>query len=172
MTVILPAYRDLVKFGSSWAMLPPWRDLAGWQWLGGQVLQESGGIASARHYDASIDPNKYDDGMHEDYASYGLMQIEGFTIKNYLHLSRDTQVDYSFLYYPVQNLSWGLRVLTENLTEYHEDVDRALAAYNGGSRGAEINPDAPQQYPGRSLGMLVDQTYVEAVYAKALTLKE
>ena len=119
-----------------------------------QCLQESSGNPFARHYDSLVDPDKHDAGDFEEWASYGLFQIEGITFRRMQNLAPGTVINYAdILGRPLLNLSIALRILKENLSITGQNVERALAMYNGGPRGAADD----------GTGKLVDQAYPDVI---------
>lgn len=146
-------YRGIFDASAAFVGLPPWGQYPAGVWLEAQCLQESSGNAAARHYDAPVDPDKHDSGDFEEWASYGLFQIEGITFRRMLHFAPGTTINFAdVLGRPLFNLALALRILKENLS-LTGTVDGALAAYNGGPRGAQRGDD----------GKLVRQDYVDAV---------
>jgi soluble lytic murein transglycosylase-like protein len=88
-------------------------------------------------------------------CSYGLMQIMLETACSIGFAMRPEQ-----LFVPEVNLEYGSTYLRQLLDRYHGDVQKALAAYNGGP-GAVVNGP-----PYRT------QDYVNAVYRRANRLGE
>lgn len=138
--------RPVIDAVAAWVGLPSWTyhnadPFTGSEWLEGLILHESSGDPMAVHHDAAPDDL--------DHTSFGLMQIEGVTAKA-LGCS-----DFNILFLPLTNISFGLRVLTANLTETGGDVATALARYNGGGHGNPVG------------GPFRNQSYVDAVARNA-----
>lgn len=150
-------YRAVFDACADLVVLPPWGPYRPGVWLEMQCLQESGGNPAARHYDAPPDKkfgDAHDAGDFEEWASFGLFQIEGRTFRQMYHFAPQVVINYAdMLGRPLLNLAVALRIHKENLFTYAGSVERALAAYNGGPSGA--NDDGT--------GNLVRQDYVEAV---------
>ncbi len=126
------------------------------------VIQvESSWNPRARRYESGKDAregNKRDDGEWEINASWGLMQIMGYTARQ---LGFPRQWPFDLLYSPELNIYLGCKLL-RLLLDRVERVARmnalsplavALARYNGGPRG---NP--------RKDGTLRNQHYVNKVF--------
>lgn len=129
--------------------------------LEGLILTESSGNPRARRYephqdrkdrrDAPQDPDTagVDDGDLEDDASYGLCQVMGYNVRALSGVPAGTPMRFGWLYLPVINIAFGLRILHGELsavraevaagkTPAGRDVDRALARYNGGPTGDDL----------------------------------
>lgn len=114
-------------------------------WLEALVMQESSGDPTLRRYEAHHD--RVSDGDHagaddvraEDDASWGPMQCLGSNVKNILGMDRDARVRcFDALSFWPLGMAFGLWVLRETLEHAQGDVARALARYNGGTRGDEL----------------------------------
>ena len=133
------------------------------EWWEGVIFAESGGDPNAFRYEAHQDrvadgdqPGQ-DDGTREDDKSYGLTQLMGYNARMMCGVPPGTRMDFSFLLFPLANLAFGLRLLTQELAITQGDVPRALARYNGGSTGTSLVPG-----PDGSL-VLRRQEYVDRV---------
>lgn len=136
------------------------------EWLEGLILAESAGNPKARRYEPhqdtgvrkvrELDPDSpdIDDGLLEDDASYGLMQVMGYNVRQLCGVAKGTPMNFGFLYLPITNLSFGLRILTAELQATRGDVSRALARYNGGPTGETLQPN----------GKMRLEAYVRRVY--------
>ena len=153
-------WRDVVVASARHAGLPGLAEYDGGLVLEAVCLTESSGNPRARHWDPEIDPNCVDDGDYEVHASYGLFQIEGLTALALVGVSRDTRMDFTWLYRPLVNIALGTRVLVESLEAFggaDRSMAAALAAYNGGAWGARVS----------AAGRLNDQAYVDRVLINA-----
>lgn len=153
MSLPTARYRPAFEALAGLASLPPWTHpdygiVPPGVYLEAQCLQESSGDPKARHYDEKRDTGGFDSGDHEEWASFGLFQIEGSTARGLL----PGLTDFSVLYLPGLNIACAVRLLADNVSAYGS-VDRALAAYNGGAWGAKYDPHYK----------LNNQTYVDAV---------
>jgi len=133
------------------------------EWFEALVLGESGGDPKAIRYEAHQDrvadgdqPGQ-DDGTREDDKSYGLTQLMGYNARMLCGVPPRTRMDFSFLFLPLANLAFGLRLLAEELAITGGDVARALARYNGGPSGTSLVPG-----PDGSL-VLRRQEYVDRI---------
>jgi len=159
------------------AGLPSW-EVHGDLFLPGElleavVLQESAGHPAARRYephqdragrrDASEDADRpgADDGLFEDDASYGLMQVMGYNARRIVGASPGTPLNFGFLLRAQAGLAFGLRILVDELEATGGDVPRALARYNGGPTGDVLEPQ----------GTMRRQVYVDGVEAKAFLVR-
>lgn len=172
-------YRPLIDACALQVGLPPWGDLRPGEWLEGLVLQESGGQPNARRYephqdrpgraDAASDGDRpdVDDGDLEDDASYGLMQVMGSNARRLCGVPLGSPMRFGFLFLPITNLAFGLRILTAELVATQGSVVRALCRYNGGPTGDALVPDA------RS-GQLIfrRQEYADGVHLHARAARE
>jgi soluble lytic murein transglycosylase-like protein len=126
------------------------------------VRVESSGLPHAYRYEPAFydryladDPTYNTQSPRRVSASYGLMQV-----------MYSTAVKHGFggppeaLFMPVVGIAYGCRVLSFNLTRCHNDLDLALAAYNGGLRRAK-HPLAPDL-----------ARYVEKVKSVLATIKK
>lgn len=166
--------------------LPTWRSLRykltmlPGEYLEALVLVESSGDPRARRYephqdratrrDARLDPDTpdTDDGLLEDDASYGLMQVMGYNLRALLGVPSvvaaagenwPVEVPFQFAYDPVTNLSLGSQLLAAELKAVGGDVERALARYNGGPTGDDVRPEY-----GNDMRL---RAYVDRVVGKA-----
>jgi hypothetical protein len=160
--------RRLLDAAAILAGLPAWpyRDqvYTPGELLEGLVLTESSGNTRARRYeahqdradrrDAPQDPDTddRDDGELEDDASYGLMQVMGYNVRRLCGLAPGTAMTFAWLYLPVTNIAFGLRILLGEISAVRAEiqagklpgggrdrlVDRALARYNGGPTGDDL----------------------------------
>jgi hypothetical protein len=160
-----PNLRRLIEAAALQAGLPTW-PRAGVVYTPAELLEaivltESSGNARARRYephqdratrrDAPQDPDTADrdDGELEDDASYGLMQVMGYNVRALCGVPPGTPMRFGWLYLPITNIAFGLRILLGELvavraevatgkTTPGRDVDRALARYNGGPTGDDL----------------------------------
>jgi hypothetical protein len=157
--------RRLIDAAALQAGLPSWpragKTFAPGELLEAIVLTESSGNARARRYephqdrrdrrDAPQDPDTADrdDGEFEDDASYGLMQVMGYNVRVLCGVPPRTSMRFGWLYLPITNIAFGLRILLGELSAVRDevatgktapgrDVDRALARYNGGPTGDDL----------------------------------
>lgn len=134
------------------------------------VLTESAGKPWARRYERHQDrpspkdgdvPGQ-DDGLVEDDASYGLMQVMGYNIRvlcgRSQHPEDGGRMHFGFALLPLTNLVLGIRVLLAELRATGGDVPRALARYNGGPTGDRLDEN----------GVMRRQEYVDKVHRNAL----
>jgi hypothetical protein len=176
-----PKLRGLIEAVAAYA-LPTWRSLRyrrtflPGEWLEGLILAESGGNPRARRFelhhdrstrrDAAADPDTCDadDGLIEDDASYGLVQILGSNIRalcgglplvvvpefnsrpvpaESIHVDGAfwAPMHFGFAFLPATNIVLGVRVLRAELDAVGGDVERALARYNGGGTGDDVKPE-------------------------------
>ena len=154
-------FRDVLDSASRFVALPSWDPYSGVCWFEAQCLVESNGDPNARHYDGNRDPNHQDQQDSEEWASYGLFQIEGITARG-LFGNAPGKYDYSFLYLPLLNIITALRVIAANLHQYQGDVPKTLAAYNGGGWGAKENAIT---------GKLNNQVYVDRVRSRCVLVQ-
>lgn len=181
--------RRLIDAAAAWHVLPVWvyegNILPPGVFLEGLILAESGGKADAVRYephqdrpgrsDAHTDPDRpgIDDGVKEDDRSYGLMQIMGYNYRRYCGAPVRTALDFSPLFRPMLNIDCGCWILNADLlavareveagqppTRTHDIVARALARYNGGPTGDDIQPN----------GKMRLQRYVDRVGSHALAV--
>ena len=147
-------YRPLLDAAANLVGLPWWPNLRGANyapfepgcWLEGLVLGESNGNPKARRYEhhqdrpgpGDADLSGHDDGLLEDDASYGLMQVMGYNIRRLVGVSPGVPMNFGFALLPITNISLGLRVLLEELEATDGDVSRSLARYNGGPTGERL----------------------------------
>jgi hypothetical protein len=164
-------YRTLIDVLAAAAQLPPWHysDTEVWPgavWLEGQVMQESVGDPRARRYEGHLDsvPDgdraDVDDGMTEDDASYGLLQVLGTNLRAMVGVAPGVPMNFSWALRPAAGLVFGVRFLCDECltpSGWEGNVHRALARYNAGARGASLVPT-----PGGGL-ILANQPYVDAV---------
>jgi len=130
-------------------------------WLEGLILQESAGDPKATRYephqdratrlDSPFDPDltDHDDGMREDDKSYGLMQIMGYNLRNLTGTPRGTSMDFQWAFDPEINILIGTRLLRLELDATGQNVQVALARYNGGPSGNQKEPLRTQPYVDR-----------------------
>lgn len=156
-----PKFRRLIDATAAYVGLPGWtyRGLfvTPGEWLEGLILTESSGNPAARRYERhQDDPSKWDldtpqqdDGLREDDASYGLMQVMGTTYRGLVALDRPARLDYALLFRPLIGLAMGLEVLLQELAAVRrlhpkaqetEQIVRALARFNGGPSGDVLDP--------------------------------
>jgi Transglycosylase SLT domain len=134
---------------------PNWRGYPPGVWLEALCMHESSGNPDAMHVD---EPGWLT-------TSYGLFQIEGSTAVGLL----PGLTGPSALYHPVLNRALALAVLALWIGDYlgsnpnppDDQIDRVIAAYNGGAWGAGYKEIVG--LTGR--GPLADQAYVDAVLA-------
>lgn len=164
-------YRPLIDALAAQAQLPPWeiggQIYSGATWLEGQVMQESSGDPRARRYEGHLDrvpdgdkPGA-DDGLWEDDASYGLLQVLGSNLRAMVGVAPGVRMHFGWALRPAAGLVFGLRHLCdEALTPvgWAGNVPRALARYNAGPRGQSLVPG-----PGGRGLVLANQKYVDAV---------
>jgi hypothetical protein len=140
-------YRKLLEACSDLVGLPPWEDFRPAEWLEGLVMTESAGDPRAVRYEAHQDaPGRsdaasdadspgQDDGTHEDDKSYGLSQVMGYNVRRMCGVPPGVPMDFSFMFLPITNISFGLRILLGELQATGGNVERALCRYNGGPTG-------------------------------------
>lgn len=155
-------FRALIDAAAMQVGLPNWiyrgQAFLGGEWLEGLILAESNGDPRARRYephqdranrrDAAGDSDHadIDDGILEDDASYGLMQVMGYNARVLVGVAPGTSMRFGWLFLPMGNIALGLRVLCGELAAVSKDiglgrapasqhVERALARYNGGPTG-------------------------------------
>ena len=153
-------FRRLIDAVAAYEQLPRWGykgdQFTAGELLEGLILTESSGNPVARRYephqdapgrkDQAQDPDTAarDDGPLEDDASYGLMQVMGYTFKGLLQVDRAVKMRFDLLFLPLFGLAAGVEVLKRELRAvYAEDttldedtrVVKALARYNGGPTG-------------------------------------
>jgi soluble lytic murein transglycosylase-like protein len=138
MSLPTSKYRALFDAGAELVGLPAWKDYTSGEWLEALCMTESSGAPHATHMDQP-------DAVH---TSYGLFQIEGATAQ----MLRPGLLTFESLFLPIQNMALALELLCQNFTQYGS-IEKALAAYNGGSWGAGSTTD----------GLLNDQAYVNRV---------
>jgi hypothetical protein len=119
----------------------------------------------ATRTDARAEPDEcdVDDGDLEDDASYGLMQVMGYNIRalvgvgtvKTINTPRGPRVvnasiaengqwppmSFAWAFLPDTNITLGIRVLLPELKAVGNDVERALARYNGGPTGDDVSPE-------------------------------
>lgn len=156
----------IAAFAESYA-LPAWTGVPAAVWLEAQTLQESSGNPKARRYEPALDTIadgdvlRTDDGLFEDSASWGLLQILGSNARAQLGIAKGTRMSFEFLTDPVLGLAFGSRHLVRECFSLHPgNVAAALAVFNAGPRGADLIPE-----PGGPVGPLVmrNEAYVAAV---------
>lgn len=155
-------FRQLIDAAAAQVRLPGWtyrgRIYTGGEWFEGLVLGESAGDPMARRYElhqdrasrkdapSDADHSDRDDGLLEDDASYGLCQVMGYNARGLVGVNPGTPMTFGWLFLPMINIAMGLRILSGELQEVgldiargkasqHQQVERALARYNGGSTG-------------------------------------
>lgn len=165
MSLPTARYREAIDGMVHVAGLPAWHyrgtTYRPGTWFEGLVLQESSGNPRARRYephqdranrrDAASDGDTpdQDDGPLEDDASYGLCQVMGYNARILCGVPPGTLMRFDWLFLPLTNLALGLRVLflelaavrTEvvgGLIDPGQDIERALARYNGGPTGDDM----------------------------------
>ena len=157
MKVQTRAYRELIDAAAREVALPSWTRggdrFAPGEWLEGLVLTESNGDPRATRYEphhdrpgrrdsfGDADTPNHDDGILEDDRSYGLMQVLGSNIRRLCGVGPGVPMRFSFAFLPMTNLAFGLRILTAELGATGGDVARALARYNGGASGDQLDAD-------------------------------
>jgi len=164
-------YRRLLDAAAEVVALPGWtyhdQSFFPGEWLEGLVMAESSGDPSARRYEPHQDragrrdeasdgdtPGR-DDGVLEDDASYGLMQVLGSNLRRLVGVRPGVSMHFGWALLPIANISAGLRVLLEELRATGGSVERALARYNGGPTG-----DARDER-----GVMRRQVYVDRVFS-------
>jgi hypothetical protein len=172
VSVSLPSakFRSLIDALAAQARLPPWNyqgeTWPGAVWLEGQVMQESSGDPRARRYEGHLDSVAdgdhagVDDGLSEDDASYGLLQVLGTNLRAMVGVAPGVPMNFSWALRPAAGLVFGVRFLCDECLAPvggEGNVHRALARYNAGPRGTSMVPG-----PGGSLA-LSNQPYVDAV---------
>jgi hypothetical protein len=148
-------YRRVLEAQAEYLGLPAWGDIPACVWLEALVLHESSGNPKAYHVDRA-DPEA--GAMAQLDASYGLMQVEGRNAATYLG---HAPVTFDFLFYPLANLAFGLRILTEAFALTNAGVEAALAYYNGGAWGARTKYTTGSVTQSKTV--LNNQSYVDAV---------
>jgi len=183
-----PRFRRLIDAIAEYVALPSW-EIHGERFVAGEVLealilQESGGLPAARryepHHDApgrrdsaeDADTPNLDDGLLEDDASYGLMQVLGSNVRRLVGaharpceacgLREPGGLNFGFLLRPLTGMAFGLRVLLEELDLTDGSWSRSLARYNGGPSGESVQPD----------GKMRRQIYVDEVERKCVIVRE
>lgn len=156
-----PRFRRLIDATAAYVGLPVWsyrgRSVTPGELLEGLILAESSGNPQAKRYERhqddpsrwDLDTPQVDDGLREDDASYGLMQVMGTTYRGLVALDRPARLDYAILFRPLIGIAMGLEVFLQELAAMRrahrheqeaEHIVRALSRYNGGHRGDEIDP--------------------------------
>ena len=169
MSLPTARYRSLIDALAAHAGLPPWKladsTYPGATWLEGQILQESSGDPRARRYEGLLDhvPDGdtpgIDDGIWEDDASYGLLQVLGSNLRAMVGVPIGIRMSFEFALRPATGLCFGVRHLVDEcLRTVSWDVPRGLARYNGGPGGSL------EVAKGGAL-VLRRQDYVDAVAA-------
>jgi soluble lytic murein transglycosylase-like protein len=158
-------YRPVIDAMAAFVALPSWdvngTRYTGPEWLEAQVLTESSGNPDAVRYEPHLDPDGHDDGLYEEAKSYGLMQVLGTNIRRLCGVEPGTRMDFSFALLPLVNIALGVRMLTAELAATQGDVARALARYNAGTRGDQLD----------SQGRMRGQAYVDRVAANAARVR-
>jgi transglycosylase-like protein with SLT domain len=167
-------YRPLIDAAAGLVSLPPWhyqgQTFAPGVWLEGQIMQESGGDPRAIRYEKHLDLKSFgdgdnlgeDDGLLEDDASYGLMQILGANARALVGVASATPMNFGWLFLPMTNIACGLRWLLMELRAAEGDPARALARFNAGPRG---------EWANRQTGQLTAQGYVDKVARQAMAVE-
>lgn len=140
-------YRRFIDAAADLAGLPAWGAYPAGVWLESVCVTESSGDPSKTHFDPGHS------GPTSTWTSYGLFQIEGGTARVLTGVDPHTDNDLSWLHFPEINTALAVRLLSTNLRTSNQAVDAALAAYNGGFRGAQRLAN----------GDLADQAYVDRV---------
>lgn len=123
-------FRALLEWIAVYYDLPSWDGWPAAVWLEGLVLHESRGDPRAQYAPEHSIP---------DSRSYGLFQVLGQTARRLLS-GEDGSFQYDRLFDPLTNAGVGCQVLRFFLKTSGGDVARALAKYNGGMRGDELDP--------------------------------
>jgi len=116
--------------------------------LEAQVIVESSGYTDAFRYEREFyerylkgKPEWADWNPRRCSSSYGLLQIM-FPVARELGFTREPE----FLFVPSIGLDWGAKYLRSLIDWAHGDIERALAAYNGGRGAAMTKPYRTQSY--------------------------
>lgn len=139
----------------------------------------------ATRRDAPADPDTADkdDGEIEDDASYGLMQVMGYNLRAAVGGMRVKQIltpvgvklapdpagvyapmTFAWAFDPDRNIGEGIKVIASELAAVGNDVERALARYNGGPTGDDVAPEY-----GNDMRL---RAYVDKVYAWAVKVQQ
>lgn len=184
-----PHLRKYIDASAELATLPFWMyrgsQFTPGELLEGIILNESAGDAVARRYEPHQDRIEdgdvtgRDDGPYEDDASYGLMQVMGYNVRVLCGVPVGVRMNFTFLYLPQTNISFGLRILTGEIRTsmklmadqpeylpYGGAVERALCRYNGGSTGDRL-VDIPGNKKDYRLRAYIDRISDHALVAKA-----
>lgn len=184
-----PNLRKYIDAAAGLAALPFWmyrgNQYTPGELLEGIILNESAGDPMARRYEPHQDRiddgdvSGKDDGPFEDDASYGLMQVMGYNVRVLCGVPAGVKMNFSFLYLPQTNISFGLRVLTAEVRTamkltaeqpeylpYGGAVERALCRYNGGPTGDRL-VDIPGNKKDFRLRDYVNRISDHALVAKA-----
>lgn len=162
-------YRALFEVASRLFALPHWRGRAPFIWLEAMALQESSGNSNAYRYEPGLDYRSprdsdapgVDNLSFEDDKSYGLMQLLGSTYKEVFGIPQESKVEFKVLFNPFVNVACAIVYLQHLLGATGKDVGRALARYNGGTRGDEVGPGHTYR----------NQAYVDAVWGRVLAVE-
>ncbi len=159
--------RRVVDSCARFVILPPWSYRGNGEFyspgeiLEGLILTESNGNPRAVRYEPAhdragrrdaptdADTADQDDGLMEDDKSYGLMQVMGENARILCGVPPGVPMDFGFLFDPLTNISFGLRILCEELGAVRgevaahkidpgQDLERALCRYNGGPTGDDM----------------------------------
>jgi hypothetical protein len=163
---------DGFDIGPGFAVQPPY---SGDEWLEALILTESNGNTLARRYEEHLDRPvswqeerdtvRKDDGVTEDDASYGLMQVMGWNAREFVGLPPVPQggpyMSFVWLYDALAGIAAGMYIL-RNCLRREPGVAMALARYNGGARWADREAS----------GMLRGHAYVSKVWARCALVRE
>jgi hypothetical protein len=131
-------------------------------WLEALMLRESSHRVDARRYEPHLDRQAdgdsagRDDGVREDDASYGPMQVLGLNVESVFKLQPPSAtMDFAALNDWLIGCGFGMSVLKWSLRYTKGNIEAALAVYNGGPRGDDRMTAA---------GEMRNQQYVDKVW--------
>lgn len=166
-----PRFRRWIDATAELVQLPSWT-IHGERYLPGElleahILQETSGKPNQRRYEPHLDVQAdgdrpgLDDGLTEDDASWGALQVLGSNVRARFGVPRGTPMRFDPLFFAPLGIALGLLEFLDWLKGVQGDVGRALARFNAGGRGDRLQPD----------GRMTNQVYVDAVEAKAVFVR-
>lgn len=150
MSLPTTALRPVLDAAAAWYELPWWNGRPPSHLLEALVMAESSGNLRARRYephqdvagrsDAATDADApgADNGLREDDSSYGIFQVMGTNIRGLVGNTGRAPMDFDFAYDLFANIYLGCAVLRRELKATGNNVERALARYNGGPSGDRL----------------------------------